>query len=134
MALIVEDGSIVAGAESYITVAEALTYHAARGNTAWAALTESAQEIALRKACDYMIQRYRQAWQGVRVSVNQYLDWPRYDVFMPGVYATFIDSDIVPLDVRNANAILALKTLDDELMPDTEQQIISEKIDVIEVE
>jgi len=38
MALIVEDGSIVTGAESYCTVAFANTYLANRGYTAWDAL------------------------------------------------------------------------------------------------
>ena len=40
MALIVEDGSIITGAESYCTVAFATDYHTARGNSAWNDIVE----------------------------------------------------------------------------------------------
>ncbi len=35
MALTVEDGTVVAGADSYLSVADANEYHQSRGNTAW---------------------------------------------------------------------------------------------------
>ena len=98
MSLIVEDGSIVTGAESYISVADASTYHTARGNAAWAALASDAvREQCLRKATDYMEQVYRSRWQGCRVGETQALSWPRYDVEVEG-YA--VDSDIVPTEVK----------------------------------
>ena len=72
MALIVEDGSIVTGAESYISVADASTYHSNRGNTAWASLsTDAIREQCLRKATDFMRQAYRSRWQGYRVNEDQ---------------------------------------------------------------
>lgn len=40
MSLTVEDGSIVASAESYISVADATTYHTARGNSTWNDIVE----------------------------------------------------------------------------------------------
>ena len=81
MSLICEDGSGKSDSESYISVADASSYHTARGNTAWAALaTDALREAALRRATDYMRQAYRSRWQGYKVNEDQALDWPRYDV------------------------------------------------------
>jgi hypothetical protein len=58
VALIVEDGSIVAGAESYASVAYADIYFANRpsnpNSIVWAALTVPQKEGALREATDHM--------------------------------------------------------------------------------
>ena len=132
MTLIVEDGSIVTGAESYISVADASTYHTARGNTAWAALTTDAlREAALRRATDYMRQAYRSRWQGYKVNEDQALDWPRYDVVVEG-YA--IDDEIVPTEIKNACAELALKAATADLLADQSQGVVREKVGPIEVE
>ena len=132
MSLIVEDGSVVTGAESYISVADASNYHTVRGNTAWAALTTDAlREAALRKATDYMRQAYRSRWQGYKVNEDQALDWPRYGVEVEG-YA--VDSDIVPTEVKNACAELALRASAADLNPDLTQGVAREKVGQIEVE
>ena len=52
MALIVEDGNGIAGADSYATEAQADLYHEHRGNTAWYSVAD--KEAALRKATDFM--------------------------------------------------------------------------------
>ena len=132
MALIVEDGSGKSDSESYISVADASTYHAARGNTAWAALaTDALREAALRKATDFMRQVYRSRWQGYKVNEDQALDWPRYYVEVEG-YA--IDSDIVPTEIKNACAELALRASAADLNPDLTQGVAREKVGQIEVE
>ena len=131
MTLIVEDGSGKSDSESYISVADASNYHTVRGNTAWAALTTDAlREAALRRATDYMRQAYRSRWQGYKVNEDQALDWPRYDVEVEG-YA--IDSDIVPTEVKNACAELALKASAAELNPDLTQGVLSEQVGSIQV-
>ena len=85
MALTAEDGSIVTGAESLCSVADADAYHSGRGNAAWAALATTAlKEEALRRATDFMRQRYRGRWQGRIVQKGQPQDWPRYDVGVDG--------------------------------------------------
>ena len=49
MSLIVEDGTGKSTSESYISVADASTYFAARAVTSWAALaTDALREAALR--------------------------------------------------------------------------------------
>ena len=132
MSLICEDGSGKSDSESYISVADASTYHTARGNAAWAALaTDALREAALRRATDYMRQAYRSRWQGYKVNEDQALDWPRYDVEVEG-YA--VDSDIVPTEVKNACAELALRASAAELNPDLTQGVAREKVGQIEVE
>jgi hypothetical protein len=132
MALTVEDGTIVAGAESYISVADASTYHTNRGNAAWAALaSDTVREQCLRKATDYMIQAYTARWQGVRyVAETQALDWPREGVVVNGVE---VDYDTVPTAVKNACAELALKAATETLNADLEQGVLSEQVGSISV-
>lgn len=137
MALIVEDGSGSNPlAESYISVANALTYHAARGNSAWATLSTAQQEQALRRATDYIEQVYGRRWNGHIKSVAQPLSWPRNYVTRADVgYGwSYYPNDSVPLQVQNACAELALKAAAGELAPDLERTVIREKLDTLDVE
>lgn len=144
MALIVEDGTgtYSATAESYISVADADTYHSNRNNTTWAALSTPVKEACLRKATDYMVGQYRTNWIGTRMqsSVNQLLDWPRAyaytEPFLHGAVGEFpylIPDDIVPLPVKNACAELALRASVGTLADDLSQKTIQETIGPITV-
>lgn len=130
MALIVEDGSIVAGAESYITLADADAYFTARGNATWAALADADKEAALRKATDYMVGRYGLRWKGERVSELQALDWPRSCAYANGF---LIASDTVPEAVQRACAELAVRASVADLSPDVGAQVKSETVGPISV-
>jgi hypothetical protein len=131
MAIIVEDGTGLADAETYISVADADTYHSQRANAAWALLDTPAKEAALRKATDYMMGCYGSRWLGERVSATQALDWPRFDVVARGFS---IASDAIPAEVQRACAELALRASSADLAPDIGQRTLREKVDVIEVE
>jgi len=131
MALIVEDGSIVTGAESYCTVAFANTYLANRGYTAWDALDDTdAKEPALRKATDYMLAMFKGRWQGTIVDEDQALDWPRYGVIVDGYDVAY---DSVPLAVQKACAELAYRASTADLSPDLSQGVLSESVGPISV-
>lgn len=132
MSLIVEDGTGLATAESYISVADAGTYHTNRGNAAWAALsTDTIREQCLRKATDYMIQAYTDRWQGVRyVAETQALDWPREGVVVNGEEVAYT---VVPTIIKNACAELALKAATATLLEDQEQGVLSETVGPISV-
>ena len=131
MALVVEDGTGLSTAESYISVADASTYHSNRGNAAWAALaSDTVREQYLRKATDYMTAMYRNSWQGYRVDDEQALDWPRYGCVVDGFD---IDSESVPTPIKNACAELALKASAAELNPDLTQGVLSEQVGSISV-
>jgi hypothetical protein len=137
MALVTEDGTGRADAESYITLAAASTYHTNRGNAAWAALASDAvREQALRKATDYMVQVYRLRWAGRRRNATQALDWPRYDVPIrdTGGWLEYYANDAVPTAVANACAELALKASAADLTPDLGQAVKRKKVGPVEVE
>lgn len=116
MALIKETGGIVAGANTYVTVAEAdafLAYHTTRA--AWAAMTEADKEAALVQACRAMDAVC--AWKGAKVDIDQPRAWPRAGVTVSGIAEAWnplwsrsgagYPSDQVPQAVRDAQCELA---------------------------
>ena len=130
--LIVEDGSIVAGAEAYCSEVAADLYHENRGNSVWSAVTD--KEAALRKATDYMTQAYRGLWKGFRVSSSQPLDWPRANVQVEdGPCRNIVAANTVPQEVKDACAELALKASSAALAPDLEQGVVSETVGPLSV-
>ena len=141
MALVTEDGTGQATAESYISITDASTYHNARGQAAWDLLDTDVKEQSLRKATEYMLQVYRNRWKGVRMTSAQALDWPRSGVYLEPVvtgasteFPHLVDDDIVPTEVDRACAELALKASAATLYPDLTQQKKSGKIGPIETE
>lgn len=131
MALEVEDGTGKTNSESFISVADADTRHTNLGNTAWTGTT-AAKEQALRKATEYMQQAYRERWKGNKHTVGQALAWPRNSVVVDGFVT--IASGVVPTEVKNACADLALKALSETLAEDLERGIVREKVGPIETE
>lgn len=139
MSLIVEDGTGKSNSESYISVADADTYHSDRGNTDWAALTTAEKERLLRISTDYMVAVYRLRWDGYRYVNTQSLDWPRIyvpvrDICSVNAYPEYVDFDVVPVQVKNACAELALKANGETLLADQTQGVTREKVGPIEVE
>ena len=82
MAIIKEDGSIVAGANTYSTLLEVDTYHEDRGNTAWVNADDETKEAAMLRATAGLESFYRERWIGYKSNHNdanapQFLAWPR---------------------------------------------------------
>lgn len=75
MAFIVEDGTIVANANAYITVAEYKAHQADRGQTVSA--TDAAIEGAIVRATDYVNIRWGRWLLGYVQDLDQSLDFPR---------------------------------------------------------
>lgn len=128
MALIVAPA---AGAESYISVADADTYFLNRGNAVWAALTTDQKEQALRRSTDYMTQTYGRRWAGYRTDYDQALDWPRYGVYVDNYY---LDSATVPPAIAKACAELALRASAGDLTIDVGRLKSRVKVGPIETE
>lgn len=113
MSLIVEDGTMVAGAESYASVSDADTYLSSRGITTWANLLQPEKEQALRRATDFM-REY--PWKGYIIDTEQALDWPRQKVYV--VNNIEVANDFIPLGVKNACIELAWRGAGGPLNPD----------------
>ena len=128
MSLIIEDGSIVADANSYVTVIELDTYCSNRGITL-SATTEAEKEALSFKAMDYI---ECNVYQGYKTNTGQSLQFPRYPVYIDN---QLIDSNAIPATLKKAQLQLMVE-IDNGFNPlaTTEQAVIREKVDVLEVE
>ena len=127
MSLIVEDGTGVAGANSYVSLADARLIVADRGMSLPVADAEA--EVLLLKAMDW-IESKRDRYKGMKTSATQPLQWPRTGVVIDQYD---VESDYIPPPLVTAQAILAVQAVDNELFVNTTgQRILLEKVDVLE--
>ena len=112
MALIVEDGSGLSDAESYVSVADAGTYCTAHGLTAWTGV-DAVKESALRNATQYIDTMYN--FRSAKSYSSQALEFPRQ----------MWDWDDDPLmnRLRSATVELAVKALTTSLLADVEPSV-----------
>lgn len=129
MSLIVETGTADPNAESYASVAAADTRLNGLGVTTWSTITTAQKEQALRRATQYMLQAYRDRWSGIRVSIDQALDWPRYDMMVDGFP---VKTAVVPQTVANACIDLAYKAASGDLNVDLAQRVLTSKVGPLE--
>lgn len=102
MPLIIEDGTGVATANSYVTADEFVAFHTDRGNTTLAEADTDQIEAALVKGADYLQQKFRLLWNGARSFEQQRLDWPRRGVAVPDFFDPFFrDQGNVPLSFQD---------------------------------
>lgn len=110
MAFLVEDGSGVPLANSYITEAYADTHHADRGNDAWSDFISPEQLAALIRASEYIDKRFGNRFRGIRKTKGQGLEWPRHDAFdNDGFLLSGVDD--LPRQLEKATAEYALRAL-----------------------
>ncbi|BBH12906.1 DnaT-like ssDNA-binding protein [Chromobacterium haemolyticum] len=81
MALIVEDGSGLANAESLVSLDEADDYHLEHGNGAWGGMSIAMKERHLRYAALYLSSMWQFA--GKPIKVQQGLAFPRTPAGLP---------------------------------------------------
>lgn len=116
MSLVVEDGSGLSTAESYISVADTTTYNDAHNAVAaWTSAGDPARERALRLATQYLEAEYNQRWLGERLEETQALAWPRTGVYLDGV---LVEDGTMPRALLDATAELALRAISGELLGD----------------
>lgn len=118
--LVVEDGSGMSNADSYIDVAFADAYFVKRGITQWASLTNCEQLII--RAMDYIENNY--TYQGTKLLSTQSLQFPRL----------ICGETVYPIALKNALCELALKANSGDLLQDTGKTTIREKVGTLEVE
>lgn len=107
MALTVEDGTGLTGADAMISVTYADTYHGDRGNSTWTG-TDAVKEAAIRRASFFMTNSYR--WKGYPINGrDQAMAWPRSYVTDGEGYP--VASNAVPAEVQQACAEIALREL-----------------------
>jgi hypothetical protein len=128
VALIVEDGAGVPGANAYINPAYADEYFTGERLSEWEALKPEEREAAVIGATAYVDIAFE--WYGNRGALEQNLGWPRSGVSFEGFPVKG-----VPPQVRKATAEAAWLVLEgEELFPtDGGAEIAAEQVDVIKV-
>lgn len=108
MAIIVEDGSGVTGANSYVTVSGVGVYATTYGYTDWTAATSTVKEQSLMRAM-----RYIEAlpWKGVKYDQTQALEFPRSEMYDKD--ERLVADDTVPIVVVEALCEACMLSLPD---------------------
>ena len=127
MALTVEDGSVIANANSYTTDAELVAYAAERGLTIPA--VEADRDVLQVLAKDYIDGL---DFLGYRADPsNQYLSFPRSGVY---AYDRVIASDEIPKELKYAQMEAAIAAYTQSLLVnESKSNVQSEKMDVLSV-
>ena len=104
MALVVETGANIPGADSYISEADAILRAAVLGLPFPASDLEA--EIPLRQSATYL-EKFRNNYQGAKVFDDQSLQWPRDPVYIDNVYndPTVIPQLLIDAQVSIASAV-----------------------------
>lgn len=107
---VVEDGAGLSTANSYLSVADADTYHAnVTQSSDWTAATQAARENGLIVATQYLDIHYQGKWRGYKSTQSQSLAWPRYSVEDDDGY--YLNSASLPQRLKDACAELALRVV-----------------------
>lgn len=117
---------------SYGTLADSKTYHAARGNTAWAAADDADLTISLLRGSEYIDGQFRRQFPGYKTDLrSQVREWPRNNAY--DIELNSIANTEVPVEVEYATYEAALRELASpgSLMPDVTlgKQIKRAKVD-----
>lgn len=131
--LIIEDGSIVAGANCYVDVDYVRTYADNLGLVVDGDDTVVEQQIL---AATGYLESFRDCYSGYKTDPTQSLQWPRTNVVIDRVVP--VDPNEIPTELKNAQAQLCVEqSAGFALYPEgtnaTGGQIIQETVDVITV-
>lgn len=134
MALVIEDGSLVANAAAFVGVAEVRAFAALRASIVPATGSPGDAEIecAIIKAGDFL-EALRGQFRGFAVSASQSLCFPRSGIVLDGFE---LAQNVIPEALKKAQCQLAIEILSGvDLQPTGDgREIIREKLDVIETE
>jgi hypothetical protein len=89
MAIIVETGEVVSGANSYVSEADLTSFATSRGVT----LSGDEEELLI-KAMDYIESL---SYRGVKKTRDQGLQWPRAYVYIDSYY---LNNDVIPEELK----------------------------------
>lgn len=95
--LIIEDGTNVTGANSYVTLTEFRAYALARGVTISA--VDATADAIMYKSMDYIESKLRES-QGMRAFVDQVLEWPRAEIYSSSRTAGLIASTVYGISIN----------------------------------
>ena len=129
MPFIVEDGTGLTTANSYIDLTFANEYHSDRGETEWASATDENKQFAIVKGTQYLDSHF--IFKSTPLKATQSLKFPRTEY-----------SNLIPLALKKAVAVYSLFALRDELYDserveitgNLKKQVRKEKVGPLETE
>lgn len=128
MALVVEDGTGLSNADSYISLAAANTYWTAHGApSSWTGAPDAAKEGALRYATRKIDGEYGSRFLGRIAVLTQALAWPRSGVI--DADGRSVASNVVPVSVQEATCELARLHLEADLGASIASNVQSQSLD-----
>lgn len=113
--MIVENGSGIINADSYVDIDFADNYFSSR-NPAWSQKTEEEKEIALIKATDYIDTLFK--WHGKKKTQEQALAFPRICLVDCDGYKV----EDIPVTLKKAVCVMALKVGNESLFGTVENK------------
>lgn len=130
MALIIEDGSLIANANSYVTTTEIESFLTSRGILSSNLDTADKIESMALRAMDFL---NTQDYSGCRVDNNQALSFPRGNIYLSDNRE--LASDVIPQELKDAECWL-IYYIDQGTDPSGAQtQLVKrEKVDSLEIE
>lgn len=115
LTLIIEDGSGVENANTYISLANAEIYFESRANKAvWSGASDDDKNIALVDAARQMDMMFD--WFGSRATEDQGLRFPRFSIYDPDGW--MYDSNEIPSELKDAQCEIALGVLAEDRTDD----------------
>lgn len=138
--LIVEDGTGLPDANTYVDLTYAAQYLENTGRKdAWGLFSTAQKSAGLIQGTDYLDQVFRKRYKGIKFSSTQRLEWPRNDVF--DELGELVPADEIPEGVGDAQVEYAFEAAGSPLAPTPEAsatggQVIGlrEKVDVLETD
>ena len=124
MAIIVEDGTVVTGANSYTSTAGLTTFATARGVT----LVTDAEQLLI-EAMDFL---ENLGFKGMKSLITQPLQWPRLNVCIDGYY---VNSNSIPQQLIDGLCHIAIAIdQDTDFMQDAVRTTTMEKVGDLEIQ
>ena len=128
MSLIVEDGTGLANADAYASVATVTAYHTAFGNDGWADFDSTQQEVLIRRATRDLDALYGSGYASTRLMPTQSLMFPR---------APFTTDDgvaITGIPVALVNAVSELALIEGAIDPTgASDQSGNDKVSIVKI-
>jgi hypothetical protein len=126
MALIVEDGSGIPGANAYIDITYVDGYFLGERLIKWNTLNQDDRESAIINATSYVDIAFE--WRGNRNTLEQGLSWPR-----SGVSFDRFPVEGIPVQVKKSTAESVWLVIEGEELfsSDSDVEISSEQVDII---
>ncbi len=131
--IIVEDGTNVPSANSYVSLTDANAYHTLYGNSDWTG-TDADKELAIINACKSMEMLYGPKYKSAPLTDTQSLLFPRYAFYDNTM--RLVNQSTIPQSLKDAQCEIALLYLQGiNIYPDVSSVncVVSESVTVGEI-